>query len=191
MAEAEVPQDAVKKKKSKKPILIGLLLALIFGGGGFYAVYSGMILAPSVASGASTEAVAVASEGGAAHGGAPAVSGGGEAKGGGPMINPSPMPDIAFVPVEPLVISLGAASDSRHLLFTSQLEVNASHAEEVTLLLPRILDVLNGYLRAVAVSELEDPTALVRLRAQMLRRIQIVSGEGRVRDLLITEFVLN
>lgn len=186
MAEAEVPQNAVKKTKSKKPILIGLLLALIFGGGGFYAVYSGLILAPSAASGGSTE-------GGAAHGGAAAEGGGGEgeAKGGGPMINPSPMPDIAFVPVEPLVISLGAASDSRHLLFTSQLEVNASHAEEVTLLLPRILDVLNGYLRAVAVSELEDPTALVRLRAQMLRRIQIVSGEGRVRDLLITEFVLN
>ena len=32
---------------------------------------------------------------------------------------------------------------------------------------------------------------LVRLRAQMLRRVQMVTGEGRVRDLLITEFVLN
>jgi flagellar FliL protein len=32
---------------------------------------------------------------------------------------------------------------------------------------------------------------MARLRAQMLRRIQVVTGEGRVRDLLITEFVLN
>ena len=64
-------------------------------------------------------------------------------------------------------------------------------ADEVTLLIPRILDVLNGYLRAVEVSELGDPNALVRLRSQMLRRIQIVTGEGRVRDLLVTEFVLN
>jgi flagellar FliL protein len=29
------------------------------------------------------------------------------------------------------------------------------------------------------------------MRAQLLRRIQIVTGEGRVRDLLVTEFVLN
>ena len=35
---------------------------------------------------------------------------------------------------------------------------------EVLLLLPRILDVLNGYLRAVEVEELADPHALVRLQ---------------------------
>jgi flagellar FliL protein len=29
------------------------------------------------------------------------------------------------------------------------------------------------------------------LRAQMLRRVQIVAGEGRIRDLLIMEFVLS
>jgi flagellar protein FliL len=101
------------------------------------------------------------------------------------------LPDIAFVPIEPMVISLGAASQARHLRFTAQLEVAASHSPDVTLLQPRILDVLNSYLRAVDMAELEDPSALVRIRAQMLRRIQIVTGEGRVRDLLITEFVLN
>ena len=101
------------------------------------------------------------------------------------------LPDIAFVPIEQMVLSLGAAAEGRYLRFTAQLEVPSAHAEEVTLLKPRILDVLNGYLRAVDPAELEDPAALVRLRAQMLRRIQIVTGEGRVRDLLVTEFVLN
>ena len=103
----------------------------------------------------------------------------------------TPLPDIAFVPVDPVTISLGPGSASRHLRFTAQLEVASPHSAEVTLLLPRILDVLNGYLRAIDVAELEDPAAMVRLRAQMLRRIQIVTGEGRVRDLLVTEFVLN
>ena len=51
------------------------------------------------------------------------------------------------------------------------------------LIMPRVTDVLNGYLRAVEVRDLEDPTALSRLRAQMLRRVQMVSGEGRVLDL--------
>lgn len=114
--------------------------------------------------------------------GAPETSGEAEA---------APLPDIAFVPVPPVVISLPEASNSAHLRFTSQLEVTGKYAADVTLLLPRIADILNGYLRAVDATELEDPTALVRIRAQLLRRIQLVSGDGRVRDLLVTEFVLN
>jgi len=74
---------------------------------------------------------------------------------------------------------------------SAQLEVGPAFSGEVTHLMPRILDILNGYLRAIEVAELENPAALVRIRAQLLRRIQIVTGEGRVRDLLITEFVLN
>jgi flagellar FliL protein len=57
--------------------------------------------------------------------------------------------------------------------------------------MPRIQDVLNTYLRAVDVEDLEEPAALLRLRAQMLRRVQVVVGDGPVRDLLVTEFVLN
>jgi flagellar FliL protein len=159
VAEAEQPQDAVPKKKSKLPLVLGLILFLVLGGGGFYAVYSGLILAP-----AAEHAVA-------AH--------------------ESDAPDIAFVPLEPVTITLGAVEAGIHLRFAAQLEVDNARKDEVTLLIPRILDVLNGYLRAVEVAELADPNALVRLRSQMLRRIQIVTGEGRVRDLLVTEFVLN
>ena len=159
MAEAEQPQNAVSKKKFKLPLIVGLVLFLVLGGGGFYAVYSGMILAPAAAT---------------AH-----------------AADISAMPDIAFVPLTPVTITLGEVAANIHLRFTAQLEVDSVRKDEVTLLVPRILDVLNGYLRAVEVSELGDPNALVRLRSQMLRRIQIVTGEGRVRDLLVTEFVLN
>ena len=159
MSDAVEGDDAPPRKKSKLPILIGLVLALVLGGGGFYATYSGMILGGHDA---------------------PAHAAEGEA-----------MPDIAFVPIDPVVVSLGAAAGNRHLKFTSQLEVETMHAAEVTLLLPRILDVLNSYLSAVDPQSLEDQSAIVRVRAQLLRRIQMVTGEGRVRDLLITEFVLN
>lgn len=101
------------------------------------------------------------------------------------------LPLLAFVPIDPVVVSLGQGAANRHLRFRAQLEVNQPYAAEVTALLPRILDVLNGYLRAVDARTLEEPTALIRIRAQLLRRIQMVTGEGRVRDLLIAEFVLN
>lgn len=99
--------------------------------------------------------------------------------------------DIAFVAIDPLTISLGPSSTSRHLRFEAQLEIDAAYEEDVTKLMPRIVDVLNSYLRAIEIRDVEEPAALVRLRAQMLRRVQIVTGEGRVRDLLIMEFVLN
>ncbi len=160
MAEAEAPQDAAPKKRSKLPLILGLVLFLALGGGGFYAVYSGLILAPAKPGEAKKE-------------GHDAVA------------------DVAFVPIAPVTISLGKAADNHHLRFTAQLEVTKEKEKEVTDLVPRILDVVNGYLRAVELAELEDPDALVRLRSQMLRRIQIVTGEGRVRDLLVTEFVLD
>lgn len=98
---------------------------------------------------------------------------------------------VAFVAMDPIAISLPPEASARHLRFIGQLEVAPDQAAAVTLLMPRILDVLNTYLRAVEVRDLEEPAALPRLRAQMLRRVQVVVGEGAVHDLLITEFVLN
>ncbi len=161
--ETEETEDEAPKKKSKLPVILGLVLALALGGGGFFAVYSGLVLAPP-------------DDG--AHGDEPEK----EAK---------PLPRVAFVPLDPLVVNLGGGSSNRHLKFHAQLEVVPATESEVTSMLPRVMDVLNGYLRAISVEEIEDRTALIRLRAQMLRRIQIVTGEGRVRDLLVMEFVLN
>jgi flagellar protein FliL len=160
VATAETTLNEAPKKRSKKPLLIGLVLALLLGGGGFYATFSGMILGH-----AEDEHAA--------------------------EVMPGPLQGIAFVPLETMVISLGPDSGSAHLRFTAQVEVVDSATTDVTLLTPRILDVLNSYLRAIDTKSIEDPSAMGKLRAQMLRRIQIVTGEGRVRDLLITEFVLN
>ncbi|MFN3578517.1 MAG: flagellar basal body-associated protein FliL [Tabrizicola sp.] len=159
MATAEATLDEAPKKRSRKPLVIGLALALVLGGVGFYAAFSGLIL------------------GGGGH--EPADE------------KASPLTGIAFVPLPTIVVSLGPDSGSEHLRFTAQLEVVDTAQAEVTALSPRILDVLNSYLRAIDTASIEDPQAMARLRAQMLRRIQVVTGEGRVRDLLITEFVLN
>ncbi|WP_300515666.1 flagellar basal body-associated FliL family protein [Aliiroseovarius sp.] len=167
MAEAENPvegDEEAPKKKSRKGLLIGVMLALLLGGGGFFAVYAGMILKPESEAG-TAEFV--------------------------PEEEVVTLPPVAFVEIDPLVISLGNGSGSRHLRFRASLEVEPQFREDVTRLIPRVLDVLNSYLRAVEMRDIEDPSALLMLRAQMLRRIQLVTGEGRVRDLLIMEFVLN
>ena len=97
----------------------------------------------------------------------------------------------SFVPLDPLVISIGGEGRQRHLRFNAQLEVKPGKERSVQDVLPRVMDVLNGYLRAISLSDIEDPAALVRMRAQMLRRVQIIVGEGAVSDLLVMEFVLS
>ncbi|GGX38317.1 flagellar basal body protein FliL [Tateyamaria omphalii] len=162
MTDTAVDTNEEVKKPSKMPLILGVVALLLGAGGGFFATFSGLILAPE--SSAQAEPVET---------------------------SPTDLPDISFVPVEPMVISLAPNAHSRHLRFRAQLEVPSQYASDVESLLPRVVDVLNGYLRALETADIESPAALTRLRAQMLRRVQIVTGPGRVNDLLIMEFVLS
>lgn len=99
--------------------------------------------------------------------------------------------DVAFVPVDPMTISIGPPSDNRYLRFRAELEVKADKKADVETLLPRVVDVLNTYLRSISMADVEDPSALLTLRSQMRRRIDLVVGEDKVNDLLVMEFVVN
>ena len=164
-ADADPTHAPKPRKRLLIPLLLGVVLAVAGAAGGFWAVTAGPFAAPMPVSDAAASDDSQA----------PAT----------------PPPVVGFVPLETLVVSLGPGETSRHLMFTATLEVDPAHAEEVAHLSPRVLDVLNSYLRVVAVAELGDPASLGRLRAQMLRRIQIVTGAGRVHDLLVTQFVVN
>ena len=99
--------------------------------------------------------------------------------------------DTDFVAIEPMTVLLGHSGERRYLRFTAQLEIDPSHKDQVTKLLPRVVDVLNTYLRSLSMSDVEDPSSLLTLRSQMRRRIDLVVGGGAVRDLLVMEFVVN
>ena len=179
---AETADQAPPKKKRKLGLMLGLVGALALGGGGFYAVYGGLFDPMALLAGGGGGGDGAGGQGGSKGGGHGEASAEGGVAGFG---------DVAFVPMDPIMISLPPGAAAKHLRFTGQLEVSPDHAAEVVGLMPRVIDVLNTYLRAVEVRDLEEPSSLARLRAQMLRRIQVVTGAGRVDDLLISEFVLN
>jgi flagellar FliL protein len=169
----EAAEDEQPKKKSKG-LLFGLIGAVALGGGAFFGVYSGMIPLPFGDKPEEAESEEYADKGekdeAAYH------------SGGGP---------VAFVPLDPIIVSLGPTAKSKHLKVSVSIEVNPESEEQVTMLTPRVIDVLNTFLRAVDEREFEVPRAMMRLRAQMLRRVQLVTPQGAVRDLLIQEFILN
>jgi flagellar FliL protein len=162
-AQIDAAEVGARPARSLKGLVFGMLGGLVLGGAGFYAIYSGLIDVDGLLKGGEAEKPA---EG-------------------------AVLPDIGFVKMEPIVVSLPPGASARHLRFIGQLEVVPEHMAEVVQLMPRIMDVLNTYLRAVEIADLEQPASISRLRAQMLRRIQVVTGEGKVRDLLISEFILN
>ncbi|CUX80246.1 MAG: flagellar FliL protein [Roseibaca calidilacus] len=148
------------KKTGLRPILIGLVGAFLLGGGGFYAVYTKLILGEN-------EAQTVQSA------------------------TPQKRPAPSYMAIEQLTLSLATPGAAQHLRLSAHIEIADGRLAEAEPFRPRFLAVINTYLRAVEPSDLEDPTALIRLRAQLLRRLQMVAGEDLIDDFLITEFILN
>ena len=145
-----------------KPLLIGLVLAALAGGGAFWATAHGPL-------GRLLDGTAAQGPGDAGAAGQDAA-------------------EVAFVQLESLTVPLGGG---RMLLFGATLEAAPGAEAALAHMTPRILDALNGFLRVVSIEEVEDPRAMLRLRAQMLRRVQTVAGPDLVSDLLITHFVVN
>lgn len=172
-ADAVTDAEEVEPKKGKsKLLLISIVLAILLGGGGFYGVYSGLIPLGSAPADADGHAKA----------------GDEETPKDGPKKEYS---EPAFVVLEPFIVSLGERASSRHLKISLTVEVVPGTESSVTAAIPRINDVLNTYLRAVDHRDFEVPRAMLRLRAQMLRRVRLVTPPDAVRDLLFQEFVLN
>ncbi|CUH40663.1 Flagellar FliL protein [Jannaschia seosinensis] len=167
MAEPEAEQEETgqdEPKKGKKLwLLLTLALACAFGGGGFYAMRSGM-LDSILPSGHTAEAPV-------------------------PNAHVAKSDPPTFLELDPLMISVGDASGIKQLRFRAFLQTETADPK-IAALQPRILDIFATYLRAIPVAELENPTALLRLRAQLLRRVQLLTGPDTVNDILIIDFVI-
>lgn len=153
------------KKKSRIPIILGTVGAILFGGTGYYLTNSKIFKIWATEENQPSAGYAA--------------------------IAMSSVENTAFVALEQMIISLGKDQSSRHLIFSASIETEPTYVAEITNLIPRFSDVLNTYLRAVSVDELESPAALFKLRSHMLRRLQMVAGNGKINDLLISEFVID
>lgn len=99
--------------------------------------------------------------------------------------------DLAFIPVEPMTVSIGNPAARRYLRFRAELEVGEDYEADVRAMMPRVVDVLNTYLQSLEMEDVENPSSLLTLRSQMRRRVDLVVGGNRVHDLLVMEFVVN
>ncbi len=163
----EIPEsegDEPAKKRSKLPLIIGLVLFLAASGGGFYATFSGMF---SIAS----------------------LMGGGDDHG-EEEVAMAETSAPTFFPLGETIIPLGPDAEAEYLLMTSEIEIDPKDLEAFEAMLPRIQDLFNTYLRAVEARDLDQPNSTMRLRDQLLRRIRVIAEPATPRDLLFTSFIL-
>ena len=194
MSDTAADPEETSAKSGKKSLILAILLALVGGAGGFYFVSSGLIpigrnSGETGHMNSDSQAGEHEAASGQPHGEMSAHSD--QAAVGVHKETPIAHGETVFVEVDPITISLNDSQAAQHLRFRAQLEVSTDFKNEVKASLPRVTDVMNSYLRALELRDLTGPMALVRLRSQMLRRVQVVIGKGRVRDLLVMEFVLN
>ncbi len=201
MTTADTPLPPAKS--SRLPLILGLVLGIAGAGGGFAATRMGLFSGGGADSAAADEAHAATDEHAApaedghatddSHAAADDHAAPAEADHAAPAEDGhSGAPASGnFVALDPLVVNIQDQAGGRFLRFVAEIEAEPGHAAEVEAIRPRFADVLNGYLRAVDLADLQNPQGLDLLRGQMLRRLQTVAGEGVIRDLLITEFVLN
>ena len=197
MTTADAPP--LPAKSSRLPLILGIVLGIAGAGGGFAATRMGLFSGGGEAP-AAEESHAATDDHAAPAEEAPAADDSHAAA----DEHAAPAADTAtddghgaasatgnFIPLDPLVVNIQDQAGGRFLRFVAEIEAEPGHAAEVEAIRPRFADVLNGYLRAVDLADLQNPQGLDLLRGQMLRRLQTVAGEGVIRDLLITEFVLN
>lgn len=195
MSDVEAPEENGEVKK-KGPALVGMLLGglvpVVMGGA---AAGLAFFLSPAPTTCAATAKAedgaedAKAGETDEAHGEADAGHGEKKAKKSSGH-GEKEKNDFVFVPMDPLVVTLGPEAEAKYLKITINLETEKGNEADVAGLMPKLRDVLNGYLRALDEADLAEPSNMSRIRAQMLRRLQLVAPDAGISNVLITDFVL-
>ncbi|NHK28478.1 flagellar basal body-associated FliL family protein [Parvularcula flava] len=106
------------------------------------------------------------------------------------MLPELPLSELTFIEMEPMIITLGEDASSRNLRIGITLETAKADQESILFAQPKLRDAFTGYLRALEVADIEDPNSIIRLRAQLQRRAEVILGNQSVRGVLITDFVI-
>jgi flagellar FliL protein len=101
-------------------------------------------------------------------------------------------PQVAFYDVPDIIVNIQSADGSpAYLKLSSSLELNtADEKPGITALMPRIVDQFQGYLRELRIDDLKGSAGVVRLKEELLRRINVAAAPYHVRDVLLKEMIV-
>jgi len=162
------PLAFLKLPLMKKLIVAGGLVVVLGGGGAAYYFLGGSPPADEHAEGA------------------PAAAGHGPA--------PSELPPehAAFFDVPDIVVNIQTAdSTPAYLKLSVSLELDSVEAKAaIEPVMPRVVDQFQTYLRELRVDDVRGSMGVMRLKEELLRRVNLAAAPTPVRDVLLKEMIV-
>jgi flagellar FliL protein len=159
----------------KKLMVAGGLVVVLGGGGAAYYFLGGSAPGEEHAEGAPAEAA----DGG--HGG-----------GHGAASSELPSEHAAFFDVPDIVVNIQTAdSTPAYLKLSVSLELDSAEAKTaIEPVMPRVVDQFQTYLRELRVEDVRGSMGVMRLKEELLRRVNLAAAPTPVRDVLLKEMIV-
>lgn len=164
----EAPKQGFVKKllgNKKMLIIVAAATLLVLGGGGAGAYFF-------LFSGSGDKAVKTAD--------------------GKPVPPPIVAPQVAFYEMPDIVVNIQSADGNpAYLKLGVALELTgADEKAGIQPLMPRVVDQFQGYLRELRVDDLKGSAGVLRLKEELLRRINVATAPFAVKDVLLKEMIV-
>ena len=165
------PLAFLKLPLMKKLMVAGGLVVVLGGGGGAYYFLGGSAPADEHAEGA------------------PAAGGHG---GGHGAASELPSEHAAFLDVPDIVVNIQTAdSTPAYLKLSVSLELDSAEARTaIEPVMPRVVDQFQTYLRELRVDDVRGSMGVMRLKEELLRRVNLAAAPTPVRDVLLKEMIV-
>jgi flagellar FliL protein len=101
-------------------------------------------------------------------------------------------PQVAFYDVPDIITNLQSADGNpTYLKLSTSLELdNAEEKAGMAAVMPRVVDQFQGYLRELRIDDLKGSAGVIRLKEELLRRINVAAAPYHVRDVLLKEMII-
>jgi flagellar protein FliL len=163
------PLAILKLPMMQKLIVLGGLLVVLGGGGGAYYFLGG---APAEGHGEA----AAADHGGGGHGASSEL----------------PPEHAAFFDVPDIVVNIQSTdSTPAYLKLSVSLELDGPEGRAaIEPVMPRVVDQFQTYLRELRVDDVRGSMGVMRLKEELLRRVNLAAAPTPVRDVLLKEMIV-
>lgn len=101
-------------------------------------------------------------------------------------------PTIAYYDVPEIIVNIQTAEGApAYLKLGVSLELNSPEEKNgLQVLMPRVVDQFQAYLRELRVDDLKGSAGVMRLKEELLRRINLAAAPYQVRDVLLKEMIV-
>jgi len=101
-------------------------------------------------------------------------------------------PQVAFYDVPDIITNLQSADGNpTYLKLSTSLELdNADEKAGLAVVMPRVVDQFQSYLRELRIDDLKGSAGVIRLKEELLRRINVAAAPYHVRDVLLKEMII-